>query len=200
MGTGRFERLERERPQEPGSPRSSVETRFGDGGATGSAATRPDRTGAPVARFEEAAAGEALRVLDTDVGQSFVRCAACRTDSFLNATRCSSCGADLLTPAQRSFNEALWLRLAADKVEGDEASALVRERRAAADREVAAAVRRAPELLQELARRRALGLPLDDADEASSPLRAVARALGRFLGQVLGRAVGFLVRPGAGRS
>ena len=199
MGTGRFERLERERPQDPRSARSSVETRFGDGQASGQAAAVPDRSGAPVARFEEPAAGGGLRVLDTDGGQSFVRCALCRTDSFANATRCSSCGADLRTPAQRRFNEALWLRLAADQAEVAGEAALVKERRAAADREVAEAVRRAPELLQELARRRALGLPLDDADDVSSPLRAVARALGRFLGQALGRVFGRFVRPGAGR-
>jgi hypothetical protein len=199
MGTGRFERLERARPANAAVPRPSVEARFGGADVPSPAVGGPDRSGAPALRFEAPEAEERLRVLDTDGGQAFVRCAHCRADNFANATRCSSCATDLLTPAQRAFNETLWRKLQADAAEVAQEAAAVRDRRAAADREHAEAVRRAPELLRELERRRALGLPLDDADDVSSPLRAVGRGLGRFLGHALGRLLKHLVREDARR-
>ena len=143
---------------------------------------------------------ERIRVLDTDEGQGFVRCAECRADNFANATACTACGADLLTARQRSYNEALWQKLRADRAEADREVEALRARRASADREQAEAMRRAPALLLELERRRELGLPLDDADDVSDPLRAMARALGRTLGRALGRVLGHFVRPDSGRS
>ena len=198
MGSGRFERLERERPEAAKASRSSVETRF-SGEATGETAAGPDRSGAPAARFEEPGSEKPIRVLDTDGGQAFVRCAACRADNFANATCCSSCDADLLTPEQRAYNETLWRRLSSDKAESDCEVEALRARRAVAESEQAAALRRAPALMLELERRRALGLPLDDSDDVSDPLRASARGLGRYLGRALGRLLGYFVRPGDGR-
>ena len=195
MGIGRFGRLERERPEAAKASPSSVETRFGGGEASGETQAGPARSGAPAARFEEPEPKERIRVLDTDGGQAFVRCASCHADNFANATRCSACEVDLLTPGQRAFNEALWRRLCADKAEADRDVEALRTRRAAAEREQAEAMRRAPGLMRELERRRELGLPLDDADDVSAPLRAMARGLGRFLGQALGRLLGLLVRP-----
>ena len=200
MGTGRFGWLERERPKVAKASRSFVEGRFGGGEATGETEAGPARSGAPPARFEKPESKEEIRVLDTDGGQAFVRCASCHADNFANATRCSSCETDLLTPGQRAFNEALWRRLCADKAEVDRDVEALRTRRAAAEREQAEAMRRTPGLMRELERRRELGLPLDDADDVSEPLRAMARGLGRFLGRTLGRLLGHLVRPGARRS
>lgn len=200
MGTGRFERLERERLQEAKAPRPSVEARFGGAHASGEATAGPPRSGAPAARFGESESPGRIRVLDTDEGQGFVRCAECRADNFANATRCTGCGADLLTARQRAFNAALWQKLREDQAESDREVEALRARRASADREQAEAMRRAPALLRELERRRELGLPLDDADDVSDPLRAMGRALGRSLGRALGRLLGQLVRPGSGRS
>ena len=200
MGAGRFGRLERERPPTSKASPSSVETRFGAGEVPGETGTGPARSGAPAARFAEPESKERIRVLDTDGGQSFVRCASCHADNFANATRCSGCEAYLLTPGQRAYNEALWRKLCAEKAEADRDVEALRERRAAAEREQAEAMRRAPELMRDLERRRDLGLPLDDADDVSEPLRAAARGLGRFLGQTLGRLLRHLVRPGARRN
>lgn len=188
MGTGRFDRLERERSQ-PGAPaaRPSVEARFGGGADQADTEAGPARSGGEAARFEEPESPERIRVLDTDAGQAFVRCVGCRADNFVNATHCGECGADLLTPAQRAFNEALWRKLCADKAEEDREVEALRERRAVAEREQAEAMRLRQQIELDLERRRERGLPLDDADDVSDPLRSVARGLGRFVGQTLRR-------------
>lgn len=183
----RFERLERERtPEGDREPRPSpVEARFG-GEAEGQT-DAPARSGAEAARFEEPEGALRLRVLDTDHGQAFVRCAHCRSDNHVTASRCGNCEADLATPEQRAFNEALWRRLEAEKAEEDIAVQALRERRAEAESEQSKAMRRRQSLEAELERRRELGLPLDDADDVSDPLRTGARALGGFLGRSLAR-------------
>jgi len=187
MAPSRFERLERERaPEADRAARPSpVEARFG-GPAEGQT-DAPARSGAEAARFEEGEGADRLRVLETDRGQAFVRCAHCRFDNHVTASRCGNCEAELGTPEQRAFNEALWRRLEAEKAEEEGAVQALRERRAAAESEQAGAMRRRQELEVELERRRELGLPLDDADDVSDPLRAGARAVGRFLGQGLAR-------------
>lgn len=190
MGTGRFERLERARAKEPDpGPRSSaLETRFGrTEGARPD--TAPAHSGAPPDRFEEPAADGPLRALDTDRGQAFVRCAHCRADSHVTATRCSQCEADLETPEQRAFNEALFRRLVLEKEEEDQKVQALRERQARAQAEQADAMRQRRELEAELRRRRELGLPLEDGDDVRDPLRTGGRSLGRFLGQTLVRLV-----------
>ena len=40
--------------------------------------------------------------------QPFVRCCRCETDNTLYAVRCTTCGAELHTDEQRTFNERLW--------------------------------------------------------------------------------------------
>lgn len=48
--------------------------------------------------------------LDTEgiSGQPFVRCARCGADSGVHAKACDSCGAELDTAEQRTFNEKVW--------------------------------------------------------------------------------------------
>jgi hypothetical protein len=192
MGTRRFERLERERAADAGSsgaaPRpSTVESRFGDPTAA-DPAPAPERSGAEGARFEEAADEGRLRVRDdADHGLSFVRCALCRADNYATAACCSNCEADLTTPDQRAFNQALWRKHVADKEEEDREVEAVRERRAAAEREQADAMRQRESLERDLERRRELGLPLDDQDDVSDPMRAGARSLGALIGRAIAR-------------
>jgi hypothetical protein len=188
MGSRRFERLERERGAGGASPSrpSAIEARFGTP-SPAAGGTAPQRSGAEPARFEDAEREEKLRVLDADSGQAFVRCAECRADNHVNASRCINCEADLATPAQRAFNEALWRKLDAEKQEEEERLQALRERRAAAEREQAEALRTRQAMERELERRLELGLPLDDADDVSNPLRAFARSAGRFLGETLVR-------------
>jgi hypothetical protein len=188
MGTGRFERLERERKR-PDAPaaRPSVAVRFGGAPDQGETEAGPARSGAGSARFEVPESSEGIRVLDMDGGQSFVRCAACRADNFVNASRCATCAADLQTKGQRAFNEALWRTLCADKEDEQREVGALHERRAKAEREQAEAMRRRQQIELDLERRRERGLLLDEADDVSDPLRAAARGLGRYLGQTLVR-------------
>jgi hypothetical protein len=44
----------------------------------------------------------------SDDAQPFRRCAACETDNFRTADRCTTCGADLDTGPQRQFNQRFW--------------------------------------------------------------------------------------------
>jgi hypothetical protein len=186
MGTGRFERLERAREGEAETPArpSSVEARFS--GNTGSEVDGPARSGAEAARFVEKPEG-GIRVLDTESGQAFVRCASCRADNHLTARRCAQCAADLATPVQRAFNEALFVTLRAEKEAHDREVEALRERQAEARAADAEALRQRREMEAELRRRRELGLPLDDLDDVSDPIRTGGRALGRLLGTTLVR-------------
>jgi hypothetical protein len=190
MGTRRFERLERERAEaarpEPEPRVPSVEARFGGEGPPG-AGEAPGRSGASESRFEQDARDDRIRVLDVGEGQPFVRCALCRSDSYLTATRCAQCDALLETPEQRAFNEALWRKTRAEGEVQEREVAALRDRRAQGDREQADAHRRRALIEAELDRRRALGLPLDDRDAVGDPARAAARWLGRFLGSVVAR-------------
>lgn len=190
MGTGRFERLERKRDpegQKEEEPRvSSVESRFGGEAPTG-AGGAPGRSGASEGRFEEARRDDRIRILEVGEGQPFVRCARCRSDSYLTATRCAQCDADLETAEQRAFNEALWRQGRAEREEQEREVAALRDRRAQGDREQADARRQLALIEAELDRRRALGLPLEDRDAVGDPARAAARSLGRFLGAVVAR-------------
>jgi uncharacterized membrane protein len=115
----RFERLEPER--------------------TGDAAQ--DRSGGQPERFRGPDPEPALRVLDLDQGQSFVRCARCRHDHHATAVRCTNCGADLTTRAQRAFNQALWKQRQEESAAEEAAVEKVRAARAQADRDDADAMR-----------------------------------------------------------
>jgi hypothetical protein len=72
-----------------------------------------------MARFSAAPAPQekAIAVLADDGGQPFTRCRNCRTDNHLTAVHCSFCDANLTTPPQRAYNEALWHRQTAENAE-----------------------------------------------------------------------------------
>jgi hypothetical protein len=159
--------LQIERPRGPGAPDpappgTAVEGRFGapDRQARPAEPAPPAAPAAPavpvapghVERFRPAAQVP-LEVADRgDGSQPFVRCCGCETDNTLYAVRCTTCGAELHTDAQRAFNERLW-----------------QERRAIAGAEAAAA-----------AERRA-GLEAA-AEEAARARRAMGEALARQVG------------------
>ena len=188
----RFERLEKQRqPHEapPPSRESATESRFGS-----LLETRPEppepappghvsgRSGGETARFEPAPVPvDEIRVLETG-DACFVRCAECRFDNFPTATTCRHCQADLTSPAQRAFNDAYWRRRAEEKVEEDRELEELRQRRAEADRQAAAAMRQLVELEQEWRTRQGLGIPWDERHG----MIQFAREGGRRYGLVIG--------------
>jgi hypothetical protein len=161
----RFERLEPERTGEAAAPRS--------GG-------QPERFRAPEPE-------PALRVMDLDHGQSFVRCARCQQDHHAAAVRCTNCGADLATRAQRAFNQALWQRRREESAEEEAAVEKVRAARAQADRSDADALRLRGILERDMASHHR---PLESWEEARSRWAVQAatragRAIGGWLRRVL---------------
>jgi len=174
--------LQIERPRGPGAPEpvppgSGVEGRFGAPDQRTAPARPPEpppaapTPAAPPAaaptghvdRFRPAAEVP-LEVADRGAEhQPFVRCCRCETDNTLYAVRCTTCGAELHTDEQRTFNERLWQERRA--IAGAEAEAEA-ERRAnldAAAREAAEARRAMGESLArqvgESERRRLEGEP-----------------------------------------
>jgi hypothetical protein len=113
----RFRRLERPRragPDEPSVPTGTgtrIEAVEGPRPAADAAPPAVDaEDGAPshLDRFRpEPERGLELDLSDHDT-QPFIRCAACETDNFRTAARCSTCGAALDTEAQREFNRRFW--------------------------------------------------------------------------------------------
>jgi hypothetical protein len=79
----------------------------------------PSASGVETGRFAAAAEpGEKkIAALEDDGGQPFIRCRNCRTDNHLTALTCAFCEANLTTPPQRAYNEALWRRHTAEKAE-----------------------------------------------------------------------------------
>lgn len=104
-----------------------------DAGGSAEAATEPQRSGGEAERFSplpEQPAEPPIRVRADDGGQPFMRCRVCRYDNPVGARVCSFCEADLTTPAQRSFNEALWDRTLEERAEyKQEAERIAAERR-----------------------------------------------------------------------
>jgi hypothetical protein len=152
----RFLKLERARKQGLPAPGSEARpSRFDTVERPGAEVPPPSSSGASVGRFQES-----TPALDVETASSarmpFVRCARCETDHGARATTCP-CGADLRSPEQRAYNEALWQRRLAEKEREEAALAGLRDARAQADaeesrlrlegmaalaREVAAATRR----------------------------------------------------------
>jgi hypothetical protein len=142
----RFRRLERPRSAGPDqAPASSptdarIEAVEGPGGAGPPAAGEP-ASGGELGRFR--APPERSLELDRtgEEAQPFLRCAACETDNYRTAPRCTTCGADLDTGPQRQFNQRFWAARRAETAAEAEASAA---RRAQLEREAAdeAALRR----------------------------------------------------------
>ena len=145
----RFRRLERPRAAgpEPSGPSRGTDSRIeavrGPGGAPAPSAPGEAEAGAAghLDRFRPAPERGLELDLSGHDGQPFLRCAACETDNFRAAARCTTCGADLDTEPQRAFNRSLWAARQAEAAAEAEASAA---RRATLDEEQAreAAVRR----------------------------------------------------------
>jgi hypothetical protein len=143
----RFLRLERSRPR-----RAAAEPVLGAGErfehaapAVGSEAVEPAATGMDAARFGPAAppaAEKPIAVLADDGGQPFIRCRNCRTDNHLTAITCAFCEANLTTPPQRAYNEALWRRHSADNAEMQRHVQALNASREQAEEEARQAIRR----------------------------------------------------------
>jgi len=182
----RFENLERARPESRGraADRPELADRFGvdpagpTAGPAGSADPIPHR-------FEaEEDPGSTLRLREIDDGQPFVRCALCHADGHVASVACSHCGADLTTPEQRAYNEALWRRQDAERTEQREQIAKMEAARAAAEHEAAEVRREFDEILRRHRRGSRSGV-----DDATDTIRDGARSLGGLLGGWLRRAV-----------
>jgi ribosomal protein L37E len=159
----RFERLEPERAGEAAAARS----------------------GGQPERFRGPEPEPALRVMDLDEGQSFVRCARCQHDHHAATVRCTNCGADLATRAQRDFNQALWQRRREESAEEEAAVEKLRAARAQADRSDAEALRLRAALERDVASHHR---PLESWEDAQSRwvVQAATRA-GRVIGGWLRR-------------
>jgi len=163
----RFERLEPER--------------------TGDAAQA--RSGGQPERFQGPEPEPALRVLDLDEGQSFVRCARCRHDHHATTVRCTNCGADLITRAQRAFNEALWKQRREESAVEEGEVEKARRARAQADRDDADAMRLRATLERDVASHRRGPESWEDVQSrwvVDAATRA-GRAIGGWLRRVLSR-------------
>jgi hypothetical protein len=214
----RFLRLERSRPRA-----AAPEPVLGAGGRFAEApppaegeGPGPAVSGLEAGRFGPAAPSEKpIAVLEDDGGQPFIRCRNCRTDNHLTATLCAFCGANLTTPPQRAYNEALWRRQSAEKAEIQAHVQALEASQREANEEVLAALRRsrvfeAETAAGERADEPPLGLRL--ARRIRDPRLRLAVLLvagavplylvffggsinARFAGYFMALAVGFLFRP-----
>jgi hypothetical protein len=138
----RFRRLERARPSAPDETSAPSGTGTRIEAVRGPDPEPPPRPGAPVDpvpggsldRFRPAAERDLELDLADHDDQPFLRCAGCETDNFRTAARCTTCGADLDTEAQRAFNQRFWAGRRAEAAAEEEASAA---RRAALEEEQA---------------------------------------------------------------
>jgi hypothetical protein len=181
----RFENLERARPESRGraAEHPALADRFG--AARAEPAPEPAGSADEIPhRFEEGSPASTLRVRDIDDGQPFVRCALCRADGHVASLACSHCGADLTTPEQRVYNEALWRKQLAERAEEQEQVAKLEAARDAAEREAAEVHREFDEILRRHRRGARRGI-----DDATDTIRDGARSLGGLLGGWLRRAV-----------
>jgi hypothetical protein len=109
----RFRRLERPRAPGAGEAPRSAETDARIEAVEGPApeppaAAAPSPSGGDLERFRAPAAPTLELDLQGESDQPFRRCASCETDNYRTATRCTTCGADLDTEAQRDFNRRFW--------------------------------------------------------------------------------------------
>lgn len=112
------------------------------GGAPGSVSAGPvaGRFGEPPARAPEVAT-------PASDAQPFVRCYRCETDNSIYAEHCSTCSAELDTPEQRRFNEALWTERRQQAAQLDDEVRRLREASARAEEEAHRARRQMGELI-----------------------------------------------------
>jgi hypothetical protein len=153
----RFRRLERPRragPEAAPAPTGTgtrIEAVEGPPPAAESAPPAEAEAGAPghLDRFRpEPERGLELDLSDHD-SQPFIRCAACETDNFRTATRCTTCGAALDTEAQREFNRRFW---AARKAEAAAEAEAVAARRLVLEEEQARSTVMARQAAESMAR------------------------------------------------
>ena len=142
----RFRRLERPRSAGPDRAPSSSSTDARIEAVEGPGPAGPPAAGDPVSggdlgRFRAPPERSLELDLPREEAQPFLRCAACETDNYRTAPRCTTCGADLDTELQRQFNQRFWAARQAEAAAEAEASAA---RRAQAEQEAAdeAALRR----------------------------------------------------------
>jgi len=142
----RFRRLERPRSAGPDQAPASSATDARIEGVEGPGPARPPAAGDPASggelgRFRSPPERSLELDRSGDEAQPFLRCAACETDNYRTAPRCTTCGADLDSEPQRLFNQRLWAARRAEAAAEAEASAA---RRAQQEREAAdeAALRR----------------------------------------------------------
>ena len=161
----RFRRLERPRSgaPEPAPTPSGTDARIeavrgpveeavpspGAPAGTEAGAASEAESGGGLDRFRAAPErGLELDLADHD-SQPFTRCAACETDNFRTAARCTTCGADLDTDEQRGFNQRFWAARQAEAAVEAEASAA---RQATLDEELSRAATLRREAAESMAR------------------------------------------------
>jgi hypothetical protein len=209
----RFRRLERPRTAGPEpaarSPQIDARIEAVEGPAwSPPAGTAPSPSGGDLERFRTPAAPALELDLQGGSDQPFRRCASCETDNYRTAARCTTCGADLDTEAQRDFNRRFWagrlVTAAAEaqasaerqaQLDADQA-ALAAERRAAAE----AMARQVGEQERQRLEREGLGpgWELRDPDWKGTgwPRPLLLRALGALpTGWAIGVGAGLLLVP-----
>jgi len=140
----RFLKIEDQRSARQAVARPTERTRFSDLGDSAETAAEPERSGGEPERFSpmpEKPTDAPIRIRGDDGGQPFIRCRVCRYDNPLGSTVCTFCGADLTTPAQRSFNEALWDRYLQERAAYRQEAERIEAERRKGDAAHAAAIR-----------------------------------------------------------
>lgn len=122
----RFLKIEGQRPARDRTQSPPRPSRFTDVGGSESAREPAEsaRSGGEPERFSaapERPKASPIRLREDDGGQPFIRCRLCHFDNPIAALVCSFCDADLTTPAQRSYNEALWDRTESERAEYQQA-------------------------------------------------------------------------------
>jgi hypothetical protein len=133
----RFLHLERPRSGSPAEAEPSAGTaeRFEGVERPSRGPEAPRSSGADLDRFGPEPPPR-IELLETESGaQPFTRCMRCGMDHGVFATVCTGCNASLDTPAQREFNEKLWVRRREEAAREEAAAAERRtlEERAQAD-------------------------------------------------------------------
>lgn len=103
--------------------------------------------GASMDRFREPVARAPDVAKPAPDSQPFVRCYKCETDNTVYAERCSTCSAQLDTPEQRRFNEALWTERQQQARQLEDEVRRLREASARAEEEAYRARRQMGELI-----------------------------------------------------
>ncbi len=115
----RFRHIEKQRRTPAESATGVVKQRFDDASPALPQAETAPRSGPKTQRFAAeplvSADERPLRLREDDEGLPFIRCGRCRFDNPVRARACDHCGADITTPMQRAFNEALHERLTAER-------------------------------------------------------------------------------------